>query len=221
MRAYVITILKEIKSVRMADRCIKTAKEKSDLEVNYYPAVTPNSDPMELARIQGVPTEKFLNNSFSRPLNCLSCFLSHYFLWMLCENSKEDFLIFEHDAVVDANIQTHLPHKGLLSFGRPSYGRFNKPSSLGVQDLISKPYLPGAHAYLITPKAAREMVRKARMEAEPTDVFLNVNRFDFLQEYYVWPVSVRDTFSSVQNMRGIKAKHEYWKNPETYEILDI
>jgi hypothetical protein len=41
----------------------------------------------------------------------------------------------------------------------------------------------------------------------PTDVFLNLNSFAFLQEFYPWPVEARDSFTTIQSEIGCRAKH--------------
>jgi GR25 family glycosyltransferase involved in LPS biosynthesis len=115
---------------------------------------------------------------------------------------------------------TSVSYKGVLSYGRPSYGRFVKPPKFGVNKLVSKQYLPGAHAYLISPKAAKVLVATAGREPEPTDVYINNQRFDFVEEYYPWPVEVMDEFSTVQNRRGVMAKHGFQKDPNNYRLLD-
>lgn len=203
----------------MADRCIKSAKEFSDIDVCYLPALTPAGNPLSVAKTHRIPTQKFLHNPYSRGLNCLSCFLSHYFAWQYSEFHNEEVLIFEHDAVVRGYIDIDVEYKGLLSFGAPSYGKFYAPPNMGVNKLVSKQYLPGAHAYMVKPGAAKVMIEKAKKEAEPTDVFLNNARFDFLEEYWPWPVEVQDEFSTVQNERGVQAKHNYRRNPSVYRIL--
>ena len=52
----------------------------------------------------------------------------------------------------------------------------------------------------------------------PTDVFLNIETFPFLEEYYPWPVEVRETFTTIQRKEGCLAKHMYNEN---YIIEDV
>ena len=51
------------------------------------------------------------------------------------------------------------------------------------------------------------LIDQARMEARPTDVFLNVNTFPFLEEHDPWPVEARDSFTTIQSEIGCRAKH--------------
>jgi GR25 family glycosyltransferase involved in LPS biosynthesis len=221
MKAYVIAITDNSESMRMAKRCIRTAKEVSGIDVEVFPAMTPKNRPKEFAKIFNIPTDPFLRNPYSRGENCLSCFLSHFSIWFKAHFEKEQTLIFEHDAVVVDKINTDIPFKGVLSFGKPSYGSFKIPPVKGVNKLVSKQYLPGAHAYMVSPEAADVLISKARKEAEPTDVFINNNRFDFVEEYYPWPVEAHDEFSTVQNSVGIAAKHSFRRSPNRYRLLDV
>ena len=152
---------------------------------------------------------------YSRTDNCKAAFLSHYLLWKRALISTEDILIFEHDAVIRSEIPS-VPFNGCISYGKPSYGKFNTPSFLGAGPLTSKPYFPGAHAYKVSPAGASQLIEKAKTEAGPTDVFLRLDRFNWLQEYYPWPVEARDTFTTIQNERGCLAKHNYGV---AYEII--
>ena len=109
-----------------------------------------------------------------------------------------------------------VPYKGVLSLGAPSYGKFITPPNIGVNKLVSKQYLPGAHAYMVKPSAAKVLVDQARGYACPTDLFLRNDLFDFVEEYYPWPVLARDNFTTIQREAGCSAKHRYG---ETYQIL--
>lgn len=218
MKSFVITIMSMEESVRCADRCIKTAK-KHGTTVEYFDAVTPKDDPESFLKNEGVPLEGF-KGIYSRWQNVLSCFSSHYTLWKECAEGKEDYLIFEHDAVVLDKIPK-LHYRGLISFGQPSYGSYKTPPSFGVNKLISKQYFPGAHAYMIKPRAAQVVIERAKRDACPTDVFLGNDRFDFLEEYYPWPVVVKDHFTTVQKDAGCQAKHSYRKMGAEYKLIKV
>lgn len=208
MKAYVITILNNDRSVKVAERCIESGK-KFGLDIQKWKATTPDDDPEKLFKDNGIFSRGFENNPYSRKDRCMSAFLSHHSLWKEALETKEDVLIFEHDAVVMASIPDVTGYQGCISFGAPSYGKFFTPRYIGVQELQSKSYFPGAHAYQVSWQAAEVLIKKAKSEAEPTDVFLNKNRFRFLQEYYPWPVIVRETFSTIQKEKGCQAKHSY------------
>ena len=61
-------------------------------------------------------------------------------------------------------------------------------------------------------------MERARLEASPTDIFLNLDTFPFLEEYYPWPVEVKESFSTIQKTEGCLAKHMYSKD---YIIEDV
>jgi GR25 family glycosyltransferase involved in LPS biosynthesis len=104
----------------------------------------------------------------------------------------------------------------LLSLGEPSYGKYNDPLLIGVNPLTSKRYLPGAHAYMLKPKGARSILDVAKYSAQPTDIFLNIEVFPWLQEFYPWPAIAMDSFTTIQREAGCVAKHRYKPG---YEIL--
>lgn len=202
--AKVITI-NTPESKAVGQRCVESGK-KVGIEVHPYVGFDPiNYDVFVQAQRFGIPIEGF-NEKWSRLDRCVAAFLSHFSLWVLCADSKEEFLILEHDAVF-VNYVPNVQYDGLLSLGAPSYGKFNTPSLIGVNPLTSKPYLPGAHAYLLKPEAAKILIEKASILAKPTDIYLNRTDFPWIQEYYPWPVIAKDSFTTIQNEMGIRAKH--------------
>lgn len=214
MKSFVITIMDNPHSVQAAERCIASMPEYN---VEMFPAITPKDDPVKIAEHRGIPIDNF-KEVFSRFDNCLSAFLSHNTLWEMCCKDKQEYQIFEHDAVAVSPIPKLINYNGCISLGKPSYGKYNQPPVLGVNNLTSKKYFPGAHAYRMKPKAARMILESARLYARPTDVFLNLDLFPWLQEYYPWPVEARDSFTTIQNERGCGAKHNYG---EEYKIVKV
>jgi len=214
MKAYVITVPI---ALELANRCIESARYSS-IDVEIFNAITPADNPSSLFATESLPVEKF-DGEWSRIDNSLACFMSHFTLWKQCAKGDENFLILEHDAVLRGTIPVDIEFKGCLSLGRPSYGKFKRPEAEGVHKLMSKQYFPGAHAYMLKPEAAKALITQAKINACPTDVFLHNDNFDFLEEYYPWPVVVEDTYSTVQKQKGCLAKHSYKKNPTAYQIL--
>lgn len=201
------------KSVQSSKRCIASMPT---FGVQMFDAITPDSDPISIAKDKGIPTDQF-QNKFSNFERCLSAFLSHHSLWELCSKTNEEIQIFEHDAVCTGNLPQWINYYGCISLGKPSYGRYNIPPALGTNTLTSKPYFPGAHAYRLKPKAARAFIKASKTMAAPTDVFLNNQAFSWLEEYYPWPVEAKDKFTTIQKREGCLAKHNY--NEEKYEII--
>lgn len=217
MKNFVITIMENPRSVEVADRCIKSGK-KYGIEIEKFPAITPLDNLEELMDEEGIFPEWF-EERYSRQKNCMAAFMSHYLLWKKCVLTDEEITIFEHDAFIQAPIPEDIVYKGCISFGQPSYGRWNDPLKFGINPLTSKRYFPGAHAYRVNPVGANILVSSSKIQAGPTDVFLNIDRFPFLEEYYPWPVIARDSFTTIQNENGIRSKHSYVKHGGVYEII--
>ena len=137
----------------------------------------------------------------------------------LAQSVKENevIVIFEHDAIVTGEVPVNENFDGCMTFSKPSYGRFNTPIKLGVDGLVQKKYFGGAHGYMVNPEGAKKIISKAKTCGAPTDVFLNVDNFSFLQEYYPWVCMAADSFTTIQKEAGVQAKHNYG---ETYRIID-
>lgn len=215
MKSFVITIIDNPSSVSVAERCIKSA-ERFDLEVEFFKAITPQDKIFSRMGDEGINGKGFVGSPYSRVDRAISAFLSHYYLWKKSIELNENVLIFEHDAVVKMRLPDLEWKDGCISLGKPSYGKYKTPQILGFQPLQSKPYFPGAHAYMVSPRAAKILVETAKRKAQPTDIFLNRNDFPFLEEYYPWPVEVEESFSTIQKELGCLAKHQY---REGYQLI--
>lgn len=216
MKSFVITIESMPESVKAAKRCIRSMPE---YDVQMFPAITPDDDPVMIAGRESLNLSLFDDaaKKYSRFERCVSAFLSHYKLWKKCIEDNEEYQIFEHDAVCTGTLPKFINYQRCVSLGAPSYGKYNTPTTLGTSPLVSKPYFPGAHAYRLNPKGAQEFVLFARGTARPTDIYLNIKQFPWLEEYYPWPVEAKDTFSTIQHEGGCIAKHGY--NKEKYKLL--
>lgn len=215
MKNYVITIMDNERSVEAAERCIRSGV-KNNTFIEKFHAVTPNDDPEKIAKKEGIDPRGF-EEVYSRYLNCLSAFLSHYSLWKKCIRTNTPITIFEHDAVLLEPVPNK-PFQGCMNIGQPSYGKFIPPRHLGVGPLTTKKYFPGAHAYQVNPRGAETLIRQAKELAKPTDVFLSVDTFPWLQEHYPFIAKADDSFTTIQVERGCLAKHNY---NQDYEILNV
>jgi GR25 family glycosyltransferase involved in LPS biosynthesis len=213
MKSYVITIKSLSKSVKAAERMIASAPE---YDVQMFNAITPKDNPLKLFAHHGLPTNFFAEEGSHRA-NCMSAFLSHFTLWQMCVRDNVEYQIFEHDAVAVAPIPKFISYTGAINLGAPSYGKQKQCAQLGVNPLTTKTYFPGAHAYRIKPAAAKAFISIAMEYARPTDVFLHIEIFPWLQEFYPHPVVARDTFTTIQKEGGCVAKHNY--NANKYEII--
>jgi|TARA_R110000737_G_scaffold18902_3_gene36986 GR25 family glycosyltransferase involved in LPS biosynthesis len=214
MKAFVITLMDNPQSVEVAQRCVESGR-RNGIDIWNYEAFSPKDDPVSLLQTRGIDPIQF-DERYSRNLNCISAFLSHYGLWEQCVKSNETFVIFEHDAVLFAPVPT-APFNYVMNIGAPSYGKHITPAQIGVNPLTSKRYFPGAHAYMVTPAGAKLLIENAPMYAKPTDVYLNLDTFPWLQEYFPFCAEARDSFTTIQVEQGCLAKHN-WK--EGYGIID-
>ena len=218
MKAFVITISGNTRSMQAAARCQSSAR-MFDIEVERHEACTPADKPADFLKGRGISPDNF-DEVYSRHQNCMAAFSSHFSLWERCAISNEEFLILEHDAYFVNGIPKNLNYLHVMTVGKPSYGNFQTPPMIGVNPLTHKRYFGGAHAYLVKPSGAWNLIETAqRGYAKPTDVFLCKEHFPWLQEYYPWPVEARDNFSTIQNMNGCVAKHQF--NRETYRLENV
>ena len=219
MRAVVITIENNNRSIQSAARCMGSAPY---LKIKQHKAVTPEDDLETLLKINNI---KNLNNfkkdqRYSRIERCVSAFLSHLYTWKDCVELNEPTIIFEHDAIVVNQIPKSFKFNKVMTIAKPSYGNYHTPTFIGTGPLIQKRYFGGAHGYVVSPKGAKELIKKAETDAGPTDTFLNLDNFPFLQEYNPWLVEAKDTFTTIQNERGCRAKDlSHMVSPSSYEII--
>jgi GR25 family glycosyltransferase involved in LPS biosynthesis len=217
-QAYVITIMDNPKSVAAAKRCIKSAALYG-LKVEMFAALTPKDDPETQFKIRGIPTGQF-EEKYSRKVNCMAAFLSHFSLWERAVLDNVNTVIFEHDAFITGPVPVSAPmFKHYMTFSKPSYGEYNLPTNLGVNPLTQKRYFGGAHGYMVSPKGAWTLVEVAQRYARPTDIFLNIDTLPTIQEYYPWVCEARDNFSTIQNEVGVQMKHNY--TPNKYELVNV
>jgi hypothetical protein len=205
VKAYVITIQHLGQSRKAAGRCMASG-DTVGVHVEPWPAVTPKEDPLATFGAQGWPTDRFTENPYSYPGPCMATFLSHWSLWTHCVGINEPIVILEHDAIFVAPLPDLSVVEWACNLGKPSFGKFKTPRVQGFGPLSSKRFLPGAHGYYVTPKAAAEFLAGTH-EARPTDVYLHRDRFPWLQEFYPWPIEARDSFTTIQRELGCKAKH--------------
>ena len=204
MIAKVITLMNMPQSVKVAKRCIESGAAYG-IHVENFNAVTPKTVD-QFVYDEQIDT-RFFKEKYSRFKNALAAFSSHYSLWKECYQTKQNYLILEHDAVFVDDVPTFL-RGDIINLGKPSYGKFDIPTKLGEGRLTSKSFLPGAHGYYITPKGAKDLIVEAKRMAKPTDIFIRREKFE-VTEYYPWPVEARDSFTTIQREDGIQAKHNF------------
>lgn len=216
MKGYVVTLLQLPESVKMAERCVASGKQ-FNVDVEIFPAVYKDVAIEELNK-EGLKQVQY-DQSYSNTGAVFGNFVSQYRIWKKIVLSNEPGIVLEHDAVFTTTIPD-LTNKGdIINLGKPSYGRFFTKDKPGVYPMFSKEggYIPGAHGYYLTPYGAQQLVDKAlEIGASPCDLYLNKEVFPDIKELYPWIIEAHDEFSTIQNAKGCKAKHNYNK---TYKIL--
>ena len=130
----------------------------------------------------------------------------------MCHDNQDGPVgILEHDAVMVQEMPNYLKFRYFVNLGKPSYGKFKEPKMSGVHNLFSKRYFPGAHAYAVNPAAMEMILKRGRGAGGPTDTFLSSDQF-ILDEHHPWPFEADDRFTSIQDQRGCKAKHNQSKD---------
>lgn len=205
MDFYIIRIKDNEHSVKAAQRCLKSLRDYYEVEIEecYFDAITPKDNPQQILAKDRITNLNGFIEPYSRWDNVIAAFTSHYSIWKKILETGKPAFIFEHDAVITNALpmkvvkkpldsSPNAPYKirfyehhslgDIVNIGAPSYGKFNTPANIGINPLTSKRYLPGAHAYYVTPRGAKQLIRGARENAGPTDTFINLKNFPDLQD---------------------------------------
>lgn len=217
MKSFVIAIEDNHLSQQAADRCIASAK-RYGITVEKWPAITPRHPEFKKMVADCGLQEHMFESGHSKKENAMACFLSHMSLWKYSVEHKVDVMILEHDAVFIGRVPALFGFHKVVTLGQPSYGNYITPATLGTSPLVQADYFKGAHSYIVRPSGASELIEKVSDYSRPTDIYLNVLNFPWLEEYYPWPVKVDDSFSTIQMQRGCVAKHNYSKGIELVEV---
>jgi len=216
MKSYIITITDNKLSMSKAVEC-----QNSALKYGYKPqifkATTPKDNPISIFEKEKLSTKKF-KDQYSKLEPALSCFLSHRNVWKKCIETNEHTLVLEHDATFKNYIPPSVKKYDFVNVGKPSFGKYKKPDTIGIYELFSKVggYMPGAHGYIISPAGANLLLEHSYKDPAPSDLFLNKTNFPWMMECYPWPIEAEDTFTTIQNETGCKAKHNY---NDQYKII--
>lgn len=215
MKGYVVTLFNVPESINVAERCIYSGK-KFNIDIEMFPAVHKDVAYIEMSK-EKLTLSQF-DNSFSDIKAVVGNFVTQYRIWKQIIKNNEPAIVLEHDAIIIDNIPNTI-HKGnIVNLGKPSFGKFKEKDKPGIYPLFSKAggYIPGAHGYYVTPIGAQQLVDKAHSNGiSPCDIFLNTKNFD-IKEIYPWVIEAHDTFTTIQNEKGCKAKHNF---NQSYKIL--
>jgi GR25 family glycosyltransferase involved in LPS biosynthesis len=177
--AFVITLKNHRLSESLTQECLYSAK-KHNWDVQVFNAINGNNvTDTTWINIGVIP----LINKYgmSRP-GTQGCFLSHFTLWKKCLELNREIVIVEHDAIFEAPWDEQLTSKDQLV----KLTKF-RPNKGYRQDEYAGTWSPGAIAYLINPKQAKQLITFAKtVGALPTDVAIGSNVVDFINLDYLY-----------------------------------
>ena len=203
MKAYVVALYEVPESLEIAHRCVQSGL-KYGIDVHIHPGVWKTRSE-EVMQKEGLFLGEY-NQSYANTNAVIGNFMSQYQLWQQVE---EPTIILEHDAVFIKELPDNISFEVLLNIGHPSFGKYKKKDAPGIYPLFSKHFLPGAHAYIINKRGARQAIELAKMNGIiPVDVFFSKGRYKGIQELYPWVVKVDESFSTIQKEKGCTAKHQ-------------
>ena len=161
MKAFIITLMKDVWSLSYAERCLQSIQDtESEIEATLFDATTPETIfPVAWTWPTGKKITCPKTNLFLKPYKTydnnkrIAAAQSHFRLWKMCESMNEPIMILEHDAV----------------FTRKFTAQETSAKLVGAYSINSVPWvapenipqgLPGHSAYVITPWAARAIIEK-------------------------------------------------------------
>ena len=177
MKAYIITVKGNDLSEKAAEKTFESAKW-AGLDAKYYYGVNRYHSKSILERYNlTIDNTEGVFTKVSYKDSTVGCFLSHFKLWKKCINSNTPFVILEHDVNFTKKFKYELPKsfEGVVNLGKPLWGSkwkswidglYHRTCRVPMKSFIDEykycdceeHFLHGAHAYIITPKAADKLV---------------------------------------------------------------
>ena len=214
MKAYIITLTENIKSVEAAKRCIGSA----NIPISIFDAVTEDTAE-RMMREEGIiwnyPWKgeeydikagvKKSAYQTANPLRRVACFLSHYMLWKMCVEKDEPLVILEHDAIfirpfdetafmkAECDIISINDPRGATRKAQDFHEKLQKgPKTIQrvptIDDMMVPQGLPGNSAYIMKPSGAKKML-------------------ELVKEYGAWP---NDALMCKQLIQSIASSKVYY-----------
>ena len=181
MKAFIITLMKDVWSLSYAERCLQSIQDtESEIEATLFEATTPETIfPVAWTwptgkKITCPKTNLFLKTYKTYDNNKrIAAAQSHYRLWQICESMNEPIMILEHDAIFTRQFTQPKQFDGIgaysindprgATFKAEEYHNslndgFNSVPWIAAKNIPQG--LPGHSAYVITPWAARDIIKK-------------------------------------------------------------
>jgi len=202
MKAFVITLSKNVDSFSAADRLIDSSNHfNNQFTISKFKAAEPKDVTSGFFN-RGIkwnyPWDKEILDIQSGmrktpyetkdPKKRMACFLSHWMLWNKCAENEEPFLVFEHDAIfirqLDLAFFDNLSYN-IVSLNDPR-GATRKSALyhdiIHGKKVVPVPWiddhnlpqgLPGNSAYYINPKGAKKLLKLVKeYGAWPNDAIM-------------------------------------------------
>jgi len=171
MKAKIIILKNNALSERVAKDCIEQAT-RFGISVEIFNAINGLEYQQHLEKLNIRPLKKFKKG---KP-GVYGCFLSHYYLWKECAESKEPYIILEHDGFLikslPGNILDQFDDVLKLESENPYRSTYEDRLELTKDNNLTynivEPYRDmnngagwysvGAYAYIIKPRAADKLI---------------------------------------------------------------
>jgi len=181
MKAFIITLMKDVWSLSYAERCLQSIQDtESDIEATLFDATTPETIfPVAWTWPTGKKITWSKTNLLLTPYKTydnnkrIAAAQSHYKLWKHCVGINEPIMILEHDAIFTHKFEAPSTtlNVGAYSINDPKGATFKSKdySNKLKEGFNTVPWvapenipqgLPGHSAYVITPWAARNIIEK-------------------------------------------------------------
>ena len=181
MKAFIITLMKDVWSLSYAERCLQSIQDtESEIEATLFDATTPETIfPVAWTWPTGKKITCSKTNLLLTPYKTydnnkrIAAAQSHYKLWKHCVGINEPIMILEHDAIFTHKFEAPSTtlNVGAYSINDPKGATFKSKdySNKLKEGFNTVPWvapenipqgLPGHSAYVITPWAARNIIEK-------------------------------------------------------------
>lgn len=222
MKGYVIYLPKSKRSTKLAKATKKNALANIGADIELWTGVDRYEGWDKLTSLN-LELKDFSRFGGGHADAEIATFFSHRSLWEKCIELNENILVLEHDAIFTNKVEEDFSNfKGdILNLGKPNWGS-HKPADFSERGIgiVKRPkckkehdpygyglnetctcdtiWLFGAHAYVVTPKGAKKLIKKSNKEGIlPADVFISIDTVS-IADYLPHSVIQDKNYSFVQ-----------------------
>ena len=181
--AYIITLLGNDDSERLADRCMESCL-KVGQKAECYPAFDGTGETIiDPHRRQWVNLIKQTDQNLSQTE--VACALSHISLWAKCVEQDQPLIVLEHDALMVQAFPVHTVFNSIMYLGsrEQKAGWKVMPTPPHATNGPNYHFICRAHAYSIDPAVAKNMLAHVIKYGihESLDIMLRADIFPMCQ----------------------------------------